>query len=234
MAKDVDWSVYAQSYDMLLSYNPAYQDLIKQFEAFLDGHGMASFSKAADIGGGTGNFSASLVARNPNISLHFLEPDEGMRKIAKRKLTAAKNPTFVDDAFENAQLEDGFDLIICTHALYTMPHPLEQLRRLRELSAPGGCLFIIDFGRPMNVSQWRNYLVRHLLKSQGVLKTAELLWRSRDLARQNRRVADHQKQGLYWLHDAKEFSSVLQEAGWQILEQRETYRGCSDLAVCVA
>lgn len=51
--KKVDWSSYAEVYDMILDYNPAYQELIIKFQDAIADWQIAAPASILDIGAGT-------------------------------------------------------------------------------------------------------------------------------------------------------------------------------------
>ena len=59
MSVRVDWSRYATTYDLLSEYNPEYQALLHDFEAFL--HTIKTPLLIYDIGGGTVNYNTLAI-----------------------------------------------------------------------------------------------------------------------------------------------------------------------------
>ncbi|MEM6633536.1 MAG: hypothetical protein AAF694_27940 [Bacteroidota bacterium] len=53
----VDWSSYAQKYDMLLTYNPFYQQLFLEVVEIAHTWEIPKGGGIVDIGAGTGNYS---------------------------------------------------------------------------------------------------------------------------------------------------------------------------------
>ena len=129
---------------------------------------------------------------------------------------------------------ESADLVICVHALYTMPKQADRIRDLRNLLRPGGILYLIDLGRFMNVADWRRYLFSHLRKEHGLIGALRIFWRGREIAKQNTAILEAQKQGAYWTHTTEEIEAEVEQAGFEILRQQSVYRGYSDLLVCRA
>ena len=48
----VNWSEYSKTYDLLLEFNPAYQEIVEDFDSFLST--ISPPKTALDIGSGTG------------------------------------------------------------------------------------------------------------------------------------------------------------------------------------
>lgn len=229
---ETDWSAYAATYDLLLEYNPAYQQLLGEFEEVLssaDAPGVVY-----DVGGGTGNYSQIVTRRYPESSIYFIEPDRGMRLRAQEKLSAHKNVTYIDSPLQEFEPPEKADLVICAHALYTMPEPEDRLAEMRSFLRPGGLLFLIDLGRPMNVADWRSYLFSHLTKELGLWEAIKIVWNGREIAKQNKAILKAQQENLYWTHTESEISSAVENAGFEIEAQKTVYRGYSDLLLCRA
>lgn len=228
----VNWTRYADAYDLLLDYNPAYQALIEDFQAFLNHADLPDVPEVLDAGGGTGNFSEALLRHRPDAVLCLAEPDPGMRAKAQQKLASFGRARLAPVAFEQFDDDTAFDLIICTHALYAMPAPETRLKQMYNLVKPGGWLFLIDFGRQMNVWDWRLYMMWQLVRKVGVREAMRIAREGKEIAVQNNLVAERQKAGDYWTHTPGELESALTTAGWIVLKQRPVYRGYSTLAVC--
>lgn len=227
-----DWNAYAKSYDLLSEYNPAYQELLQEFESVLPTVGKPGV--IFDVGGGTGNFSQVAAGRFPESAIYFIEPDERMKSRAAEKLSGHDKITFVERTFENFEAPTQADLMICVHALYTMPEPQARLQEMKRLLKPGGLLFLVDLGRPMDVADWRAYLFGHLTKELGFLKAMQIFWKGREIAKQNKAIFKSQEANVYWTHTAEEISSAVEKAGFEILSQKSVYRGYSDLLLCRA
>lgn len=227
-----DWSAYAATYDLLLEHNPAYQDLLGEFQSVLAN--MDAPRVIYDVGGGTGNYSQIAAQKYPESSIYFIEPDGVMTQRAREKLSGHDNIVYIDQPLQKAEQAAKADLVICVHALYTMPEQEERLVDLRNLIKPGGTLFLIDLGRPMNVADWRSYLFSHLTKELGIAKALQILWKGREIAKQNKAIFKAQKDGLYWTHTESEIRSAVEKAGFEVTMQKTVYRGYSDLLVCRA
>lgn len=228
----VDWNSYASAYDLLSEHNPEYQALLHDFEAFL-----ATIEKPRliyDIGGGTGNYTKIAARDCPGSEIRFMEPDTGMIGMAKSKLAAHGNIRYDTLALEDIVATGTADLVICVHALYTMPAPEERLFDLRRLLRPGGWLYLIDLGRHMDVADWRNYLFSSLRQQLGLAGALRIFWQGREIARQNHNILKAQKTGDYWTHTEAELATAATAAGFEIVRKQSVYRGYSDLLVCRA
>lgn len=227
-----DWNAYATAYDLLSEHNPAYQALLADFEAFL---GTIEPPRVIlDVGAGTGNYTEIAARKFPDAELYCIEPDAGMIARAEEKLAAHPQIRFENLPLEDVREEGIADLIVCVHAVYAMPGQAERLKDLHRLLRPGGMLYLIDLGRPMDVSDWRGFLFSHLRNERGLWGALKVFWQGREIAKQNNNILKAQQQGVYWTHSEAEIAAAVTAAGFDILRQQSVYRGYSDLLVCRA
>ena len=227
-----DWSAYAAAYDLLSEYNPEYQALLQDFEAFLAT--IEAPKLIYDVGGGTGNYTEIAAEACPDSEVRLLEPDAGMIKAAQTKLATHKNIKFENRGLEAVDASGEADLVVCVHALYAMPDQEQRLKDLRRLLRPGGWLYLVDLGRYMNVADWRSYLFSHLRKEYGLAGAFRIFWRGREIAKQNKSILKAQEEGIYWTHSEAEIASKVAESGFEVIKQKSVYRDYSDLLVCRA
>lgn len=226
----VDWTAYATRYDLLLDYNPAYQDLIRRFDTWLDAHAPNGPLRVIDVGAGTGSFATALMAQRPDAHVTLAEPDAGMRAVAAEKLKRhGDNIRIIDAGFGELAAEADYDVVLSTHAIYTSADPEAALADLHRLARPGGKGFLIDFGAPMRVWDWRIYLMTRLVIRHGLRRAIAIAKDAREIAEQNSRVARLQRSGRYWTHDQRTFTQAVERAGWTIDDSVSVYRGYSTL-----
>jgi SAM-dependent methyltransferase len=149
-------------------------------------------------------------------------------------LAAHKNISFEALPLESVEALGTADLVVCVHALYAMPAPEQRLEDMRRLLRPGGWLYLVDLGRHMNVTDWRNYLFSQLKKEHGLAGALWVFWQGREIAKQNKAILKAQKNGVYWTHTEAQIASAATAAGFEIQRQEVVYRGYSDLLVCRA
>lgn len=229
-AANTDWSSYSAAYDLLAEHNPAYQDLLKGFESFLAS--IDAPQSICDLGGGTGNFAEIAARLCPGSTIHFVEPDAGMNRMAQAKLADHADVIYHTSTFEQVKAPEPVDLVVCVHALYTMPDPLDRLKEMRRLLKPGGILYLVDLGRHLNLADWRSYLFTHLKGKHGLVGALRIFWQAREIARQNANILAAQQNGEYWVHSPEDFVAAVADAGFDIIRQDTVYRGYSDLVVC--
>jgi ubiquinone/menaquinone biosynthesis C-methylase UbiE len=232
---EIDWDAYASQYDLLAKYNPSYATNIELMRQLLGGIGGFTPASVLDVGAGTGNFLCALGKDYPAARLIHLDSDAVMNAMAKSKYDAAgfDNVEIVTKPALEAGFGDGeFDLVICINALYAMPRREDTLKRILRWLKPGGYFFIIDFGRPTDMLDWSKYIFGHIIRTHGVLEFLRFLVNGRETIRQNRRGAQGQAEGHYWLHSTEEFGRALGRVGFEVEHVEECYRGYCDLALC--
>ena len=113
----------------------------------------------ADIGSGTGYFSARFANMVPKGRVYGVDTEPDMVKyLAERaKREGLKNITAVTGAPGDPRLPEKVDLIIMVDVFHHVENRDRYLRRLRDSLKPGGRIAIIDFrmdspnGPPKNV-----------------------------------------------------------------------------------
>lgn len=230
--KVVDWTDYSKTYDLLLEYNPAYQEIISDFSSYLESQPPPD--RVLDIGAGTGNYSLLVLEKNPNCHVEMVEPDAGMAAVARAKVENFPNVRVVSTPISEFNWET-YDLVVAVHSLYVIPGYQSVLRKVSEsISQTGGNSYICDIGRILDVSDWRRYIATSIYRNHGLLKTMSLLWKGRSIARENFKIRANQQSGKYWTHTSEEFLSLLEAENLQTLEFKKLYRGYSDRAIVKA
>ena len=91
-----------------------------------------------------------------------LEPSEGMRKLAKRKLVgSALDLEFIDLPGEEIPLEDNsVDTVVVTYTLCTIADAGKALEGMRRVLKKDGCLLFTEHGRAPDedVRRWQRRL----------------------------------------------------------------------------
>lgn len=235
IADPVDWSSYAAVYDYLLTHNPAYASLVAAFQQQCSGWRVPSGGHVLDLGAGTGNFSTVAATLHPHAHVVHLDADAQMARIARHKATTLglSNITVVTGVAEQLSETDcpTIDALICVHALYTFPHPEALLARMARRMSPGAPAFLVDLGRVLDLRDWSRWLALQMATSIGLRKTAAVLWKGREIFRQNRRIRMRQVLGEYWTHTQAEFINAVERSGLTVQVAHPVYRGYSDLVV---
>lgn len=227
----VSWNSYAQTYDMLLSFNPFYQYLHQSVLAQARGWDIQAGDKIADVGAGTGNYSVSLARMFPQAQLIHIDSDKGMNQAAreKRGRLDISNHAILDQKIEDVRIPDGsLKAIVSIHALYTFPDPQAILRKMYQWLEPGGEAILVDAGRIVNVLSWQVAIGKHLLQTYGWKKTMNIFRQGKEVSKQNRYIRHMQRNGTFWLHSHEEFLEAVECAGFNISDSGVTFRGASD------
>lgn len=91
-----------------------------------------------------------------------LEPSEGMRKLAARRISQSDiELEFIDLPGEEIPLEsNSVDTVLITYTLCTIPDALAALEGMRRVLKPGGKLLFCEHGEApdQNVRRWQNRL----------------------------------------------------------------------------
>ena len=231
----VRWDEYAEAYDTMCSANPAYQENLSIFRSWINRLSLPEEPTICDLGAGTGNYSLEAAMAFPAANVIHLDSDPVMNRTALRKYKSSGvgNISFMPGNVLNAALgTSSIDLIICVNALYTFDNVKSVLSRCIEWLKPGGHIFLIDLGRPMDVRDWSEYIIGSNLKRQGLVATMRAFLRGRKAIGQNRLIRHQQDQGRYWLHTPEEFARTLESAGLSVQRLETCYRGVCDLAIC--
>lgn len=81
----VDWTAYAQRYDLMASHNPAYQAILAQLHTVSRTWPLSSGDVVVDLGAGTGNFSYLLAEQLRMCRVLHIDVDRGMNQAARQK-----------------------------------------------------------------------------------------------------------------------------------------------------
>lgn len=230
----VDWTRYAEVYDLMATCNPAYRELTGTIAEIIRELKIPTGGLLADIGAGTGEYSIALARTRQDCRVVHVEPNEFMAGHAQLKQERAGllNLRFQVRKAHELLFDPGtLDLCLCVHALYTMPNPRETLSWFHTWLKPGATLVLCDLGRTLDVRDWREFIVAHLVRERGWLRAMTTLWRGRQVARQNKQIASQQRCGAYWTHSPEELRLAVESAGFEVLQQQLCYRGFSDLVV---
>ncbi|MEL6675988.1 MAG: methyltransferase domain-containing protein [Bacteroidota bacterium] len=234
LSKTVDWHQYAEKYDMLLDYNPFYQQLREEITTMISAWPMEEGDLIADLGAGTGNYSVLLAERFPSARVLHIDNNSAMNARARQKKVAAGlgNLDFIEKGAEAVSLAPGsLRAILSVHALYTFPDPHQSLRDMYDWLEPGGIGLLVDPGRIVNVWEWQVAISAHLLKRYGLKRTLRIFQEARVVSEQNRLIRHQQRKGELWTHSPEAYRAAIQGAGFEIVESRMCFRGLSDLAV---
>lgn len=228
----INWEAYAQRYDMLLHYNPFYQDLHQKVMALLRTWALPPGGDLVDLGAGTGNYSIPAARIFPEVHVWHIDNNPGMNSVAAGKASALTNFEILHQGIAETDFSpDSLHGVLCINAIYTFPNPQEALQQIYRWLKPGSRAILVDPGRVMNLFSWKIAIGWHLLKNYGIRKTFDIFHKAREVSRQNAYIREMQKNNTYWTHTHEEFCEAIKEAGFQIETSRLCFRGYCDLVV---
>lgn len=142
------WKYYALFYDNLLKFYP-YRELVELVGNRALDH-MKPGSKVVDLGAGTGNVSAYILAKEPDITLEVVEPIGPMMRRAKSKLTAKAGLSFYQQdalGYLAAVQPSSLDVVILSNVLYIIEDRDRFWDLLLKALAPHGVAIITNSDR---------------------------------------------------------------------------------------
>jgi SAM-dependent methyltransferase len=145
--------LFAAVYDRLLAASEAAGLADRRRELLARAHG-----RVLEIGAGTG-LNLAYYPPGSVTSIVALEPDGAMRRRLEDRLQEAPVTVQVEaDGVETADLPDGgFDTIVTSLVLCTVPDLQVAAERIRSWLAPGGCLLFLE---PVRAPGWRGMAQR--------------------------------------------------------------------------
>lgn len=228
----VDWQTYAEKYDMLLNYNPFYQELRQEVLEQLDHWDILPGGYIADLGAGTGNYSVEIAKSFPYAQIFHIDNNPGMNARAANKATALQNFHLMEKDIDEVHFEQGtLQGLVCINAIYTFPHPRETLRRIYDWLAPNASAVLVDPGRIMSTLSWKIAIGKHLIKTYGLAQTLAIMREGRAVSKQNEHIRAMQQNGTFWTHSHEEFCQVFRQIGFRIEMSKICFRGDCDLVV---
>ena len=230
----VDWFSYAQTYDMLMAYNPFYQQLHSEVLERVRSWELKEGDVVLDLGAGTGNYSVELAKIYPEAKVLHVELNRGMNAVAfkKKEQFGLKNLQILNTDVHEMNLDpESVKACICIHSLYTFPNPINLLHDIFNWTKKEGYGLFVDPGRMVNVLKWQMAIGWRLLNDYGWKKTLELLNKGKEISFQNRQIRKAQANGTYWTHSHEEFCQAIEKAGFEIVESRYCFRKISDMVM---
>ncbi len=202
----VDWSSYAEVYDLMAEENPAYSELREEVLRLVDELDLKGCNRIADLGAGTGQYSLALARSCPRSRVVHAEPDTAMIAAARKKIgdVPLSNLEIVNAPASSLLFdEESLDLCTCVHALYTVENPHETLGWMHSWLKPGGVLVLCDLGRVLDIRDWGRFILKHMIRKHGLVRALWILWSGRQVSRQNRVIAQRQMAEQYWTNTSR-------------------------------
>lgn len=98
-----------------------------------------------DVGGGTGQMTASMAALGHHVVLNDVSADT--LAVAKPQLTSLKNVEFQQGKLQTLSFDNPFDLVMCHAVLEWLESPFDAIEHLLGLVAKNGYLSLSFFNK---------------------------------------------------------------------------------------
>lgn len=141
------FDVGARAYDRLVGANPGYHDHLRISARRMRIPGGGRGLRLLDAGCGTGASTAALLEAAPHARIVAVDASAGMLEQARAK-SWPDSVRFVHTPIEDlagAGVDGPFDGILAAYLLRNLADPDAQLRRFRELLAPGATLAVHEY-----------------------------------------------------------------------------------------
>lgn len=141
IAEKFDKNIYGTSKGKL-----RHQMLCHHLQPYL---GSSDGKQALDAGGGTGEFTRTLIEQGFSVVLNDISADT--LDVAKQKLPEQSPVSFHHGEINGIRQEEGFDVVICHAVLEWLSEPLAAISHLVSLCRPNGVLSLSFFNADANV-----------------------------------------------------------------------------------
>jgi SAM-dependent methyltransferase len=209
---------YGLTYDAIVRGFPPYEALVDEVVGLVS-RGAAAGAPASthvlDVSCGIGTVAARLARRG--WSVVALDAIAHLVDVARRHhRDSGLSLSFhhADLARETAPVGGPFDVLVSMHTLYWHPDPAALLAACRQALKPGGHAVFLTYTRPAHVARTFSELRRR--RGWGAACRA-LRWLLPTALFDSLRSVDPR------YLSRTEFASALHEAGFEVLEMRETF-----------
>lgn len=121
-----------------------------QEQVVIERHALPQGAHVLDVGCGTGEFSAKVLALRPDVTLLGVDLEVSHLELARERCAFASDRTVfrVDDAYDLDVPDDSVDLVACRHVLQAVPEVPAVLAELVRVTKPGGVVHLVaeDYG----------------------------------------------------------------------------------------
>lgn len=166
---DKMWSMYAASYDRILSNFGPYRTLIEDVVSVVPDSNLS----VADLGSGTGNVTKSLLERGHRVTA--IEDNLGMLDRFAAKQFDPERVQFIKSSVEHLEFvaPRSFDAVVMVNLLYALDHPLECLHSVHRMLRPGGVLGLSTTHRETELDPLLNSIRADLEKTGRLTRCAQ-------------------------------------------------------------
>ncbi|MGW4290561.1 class I SAM-dependent methyltransferase [Streptomyces sp. NPDC004673] len=139
---DVDWDAQAPVFDDEPDHGLRAPEIRAAWADRLRGWLPGQPSDVLDLGCGTG--SLALLAAEQGHRVTGVDASPAMVERARAKLAGRDARVLRGDAAVPPVVDQGYDVILVRHVLWTLPDPAEVLRHWRTLLRPGGRFVLVE------------------------------------------------------------------------------------------
>lgn len=144
LEQEVNWSLYAKSYDRMLLNFDSYHALVEKIVSLLGGEPLT----VLDLASGTGNVTMEMLRRSADRTVWALEANEDMLEYMRQKISQLDSKKNEKVQILKGDLllslresdDESFDGAVMMNALYAMPDRARCLREIFRVLKPGGVL----------------------------------------------------------------------------------------------
>ena len=212
------WSIYAASYDRILTDFPPYQKLLHDVASVVPD--TASF--VLDVGSGTGNSTRVLLDRGFQVT--SIETNTAMIERMRSKKFDASRHRVVKASAESLNIlrtlkSGSFDAAILVNTLYSLDDPYACLTGLNRLLKPKGVIGFSTTHASIHLDALLASIKQHLMARGQFDEMAEHYKRIYDV---NKRI----ERDIARRHPANCYCEWAESAGFEILRREDfTYEG---------
>lgn len=211
LPESVLWEVYADIYNIMMSFGVAKEIFDRHFDA------ARPHSRVLDIGAGTGLIAVPKYQNGANVVA--IEPEAAMRRrlVSFARSVSSQSSLIIMPAYYAPELPvDGvFDHIVMRYVLYLLSDHEAHLARTFDLLEAGGTLAISN---PIPVDPNSDEFRRFVNGLKEEMKTLGLSWKEEIVGPINKRLAKHAH-----LISRSQLEGLLIRIGF-IIEQTEDVR----------
>lgn len=135
------WDAEAADFDTPADHGLRDPAVRAAWRALLLEHLPPAPARVADLGCGTGTLS--LLLAEEGYAVDGVDFSPAMVALARAKL-GARAGVVEGDASDPPLAAAAYDVVLCRHVLWALPHRPTVLRRWLELLAPGGTLLLVE------------------------------------------------------------------------------------------
>lgn len=231
----IAWDKYAPHFDLMAELMPAYEENLDSLKEHIEARGLSGKVNVVDLGAGTGIYTECISKLLPEATIYHVDFDPSMNQIAKAKYESKglSNINILTESIQRIEFEpSSIDLVVCVNVLYAVKPQQAVAMKIKRWLRQDASLFIIDFGRKQSAIDWGLHLLGNAIKGRNVRKYFRFLLFGQQITRQAVKGRRAQENGEYWMHTTEEFSSFLENAGYNVEFVAPCYRGYADLAIC--